>query len=218
MLSLKVTRLSKVFGPRTLFKNVDFEIDQGESVALVGESGSGKSTLLNLIAGLEPASEGLITLGGLPVQALNSDDAAALRREYIGFVFQAFHLLPHLNATQNVALALLLNNVSASEAKQRSETLLAQLGLGAQLKSPPSQLSGGEQQRVALARALVHQPRLVLADEPTGNLDNETAKQALDLMFEFCDLQGTSLLMVTHSESAAQRCKKILKLSTTGVH
>jgi predicted ABC-type transport system involved in lysophospholipase L1 biosynthesis ATPase subunit len=112
----------------------------------------------------------------------------------------------------------LLNNVSAGEAKQRSETLLTQLGLGAQLKSPPSRLSGGEQQRVALARALVHQPRLVLADEPTGNLDNETAKQALDLMFELCDLQGTSLLMVTHSESAAKRCKKILKLSTTGVH
>jgi putative ABC transport system ATP-binding protein len=217
MFPLKVARISKAFGSRVLFQSVSLEISKGESVALIGESGSGKSTLLNLIAGLDRPDDGQIEIAGQAIQGLVADDSAKLRREHIGFVFQAFHLLPHLNATQNVALALLLNNVPAPTAKLRSEALLAQLGLIDQSKAMPAQLSGGEQQRVALARALVHRPTLVLADEPTGNLDTETARQALDLMFAACAEQGSSLLMVTHSDAAAARCQRVLRLTTTGL-
>ncbi len=217
MFSLKITQLSKTFGPRVLFQNLSLEMSRGESVALIGESGSGKSTLLNLIAGLDRPSAGEIEIAGRAIQGLVTDDCAKLRREHIGFVFQAFHLLPHLNATQNVALPLLLNRVPAHQAKQRSETLLAELGLTDHFKAMPAQLSGGEQQRVALARALVHRPTLVLADEPTGNLDTETARLALDLMFAACWEQGSSLLMVTHSDAAAARCQRVLKLTTTGL-
>jgi putative ABC transport system ATP-binding protein len=218
LLSLKVSHLCKTYGARTLFENVNLEISPGESVALIGESGSGKSTLLNLIAGLERPDLGEIQISGQAIQSLNLDDSAKLRRERIGFVFQAFHLLPHLNATQNVALPLLLNNIPSRQAIELSQTLLARLGLSGQCKSMPAQLSGGEQQRVALARALVHRPSLVLADEPTGNLDTETARQALDLMFECCAEQASSLLMVTHSEAAAARCQRVLKLTSTGFH
>jgi putative ABC transport system ATP-binding protein len=218
LLSLKVSHLSKSFGARTLFQNVNLEIFPGESVALIGESGSGKSTLLNLIAGLDRPNQGEIQIAGQAIQAMNMDDSAKLRRERIGFVFQAFHLLPHLNATQNVALPLLLNNVPAKQARALSEALLSRLGLATQTQSMPAQLSGGEQQRVALARALVHRPSLVLADEPTGNLDSETAARALDLMFECCAEQASSLLMVTHSEAAASRCQRVLKLTSTGFH
>ncbi len=217
MLPLKIAHLSKAFGSRVLFQNVSLEMSRGESVALIGESGSGKSTLLNLIAGLDQPDDGQIEIAGQALRGLVSDDSAKLRREHIGFVFQAFHLLPHLNATQNVALPLLLNNVPAQAAKLRSEALLAELGLVHQVKAMPSQLSGGEQQRVALARALVHRPTLVLADEPTGNLDTETARQALDLMFAACVEQGSSLLMVTHSDAAAARCQRVLKLTITGL-
>lgn len=218
MLPLKITHLSKTFGPRLLFQNISLEMSRGESVALIGESGSGKSTLLNLIAGLDRPSKGTIEIAGRAIQGLVTDECAKLRREHIGFVFQAFHLLPHLDATQNVALPLLLNNVPAHQAKLRSQALLAELGLTDQLKAMPAQLSGGEQQRVALARALVHRPTLVLADEPTGNLDTETARLALDLMFAACLEQGSSLLMVTHSDAAAARCQRVLKLTPAGLH
>jgi putative ABC transport system ATP-binding protein len=217
LLPLKINRLAKVFGARTLFQNVNLEVAAGESVALIGESGSGKSTFLNLIAGLDQPSAGEIEVAGQAIHRLNSDQSAKVRRQQIGFVFQAFHLLPHLNATQNVALPLLLNNISATDARLRSETLLQQLGLADQVKSMPTQLSGGEQQRVALARALVHRPALILADEPTGNLDTETARQALDLMFTLCAREGSSLLMVTHSDAAAARCQRALKLTSNGL-
>lgn len=217
MFSLKIAHLCKAFGPRVLFQDVSLEMSRGESVALIGESGSGKSTVLNLIAGLDRPNDGQIEIAGQAIQSLASNESAKLRREHIGFVFQAFHLLPHFNATQNVALPLLLNGFPAQAAKQRSEALLAELGLRNQLRAMPSQLSGGEQQRVALARALVHRPTLVLADEPTGNLDTETARQALDLMFAACAEQGSSLLMVTHSDAAAARCQRVLKLTTSGL-
>ena len=216
--ALKITQLRKSFGARTLFEHVNLEISTGENVALIGESGSGKSTLLNLIAGLDRPSDGHIEIAGQAIEALGLEASAKLRRERIGFVFQAFHLLPHLNTTQNVALPLLLNNTPPKVAITRSQALLARLGLSDQFTSMPAQLSGGEQQRVALARALVHQPTLVLADEPTGNLDSETAGRALDLLFECCAEQGSSLLMVTHSDAAAARCRRVMRLTSSGFH
>ena len=211
--SLQVEKLAKTFSERILFEDLSLVLLQGEQVALVGESGSGKSTLLNLIAGLDQADRGKISIAGQPISGLSTDASARVRREHIGFVFQAFHLLPHLDATQNVAIALLLKGEASGLAKAQSEQLLAQLGLGSRLRAMPSELSGGEQQRVALARALVHKPALVLADEPTGNLDTKTASQALDLVFSLCAEHGSSLLMVTHSDHAAAFCTRSLRLS-----
>jgi putative ABC transport system ATP-binding protein len=215
---LEIKALGKRFADRTLFQSIDFELAPGEQIALIGESGSGKSTLLNLIAGLDSPSEGHISIAGLAIEHLSIDACARLRRERIGFVFQAFHLLPHLDATQNVALPLLLNQQKVGFARQESRALLTRLGLGQRLDAMPSELSGGEQQRVALARALIHRPSLVLADEPTGNLDTDTAREALNLMFDTCRGQGSALLMVTHSDFAASRCQKVFKLSSVGLH
>jgi putative ABC transport system ATP-binding protein len=215
--SLQISGLGKRFGPRVLFNHLQLDLAAGESVALIGESGSGKSTLLNLIAGLDRCDEGQILIAGTNIQTLNEDDSAQLRRRSIGFVFQAFHLLPHLNATQNVALPLLLLNQPSAGAMEQSRRLLTKLGLGTRLDAMPSVLSGGEQQRVALARALVHQPRVILADEPTGNLDTESAELAMTLLFNQCREQSASLLMVTHSEAAAARCQRIFKLGPGGL-
>ena len=200
---LTIAGVSKRYRERWILRDASLSIRTGECVALLGESGAGKSTLLNLIAGLEPPDSGTIVAAGCTIGAADPDEAAAFRRERLGFVFQAFHLLPHLDLIQNVAVPLLLNGCAAGEARERSRAILERLGLGERGASLPRELSGGEQQRVALARALVHRPALVLADEPTGNLDPATAERALKLMAEQVRETGAALLMATHSEHAA---------------
>ncbi|MGD9946170.1 MAG: ABC transporter ATP-binding protein [Burkholderiaceae bacterium] len=209
--------VGKSYGERRIIDQLSLRIAAGERVALLGESGSGKSTLLNLIAGLEPADAGRIEVAGVDVSRLDADGAARLRRHTIGFVFQAFHLLPHLNAVQNVAVPLLLAGLRADAAQARSGALLARVGLGGRLTAMPRELSGGEQQRVALARALVNEPRLILADEPTGNLDAGSAAQALRLIAELTASGGAALLLVTHSAQAAAIAERQLRLGPDGL-
>jgi putative ABC transport system ATP-binding protein len=192
-------------------------IDAGERVALLGESGVGKSTLLNLIAGLERPDAGEIRLSGVPIQDLDEAAAAQLRAREIGFVFQAFHLVAHLQVWQNVAIPLLLNGRRAGDARAQALDMLAQVGLADRAQSLPRELSGGEQQRVALARALVHRPRLVLADEPTGNLDPATATRVLALIDTQVREHGAALLMVTHSAQAAAIAQRRVLLTTQGL-
>jgi len=216
--ALELIGLSKGFPPdRQVLRGLSMRIEAGERVALLGESGVGKSTLLNLIAGLERPDMGEILLGGTPMQALDDAAAARLRAREIGFVFQAFHLIAHLKVWQNVAIPLLLNGVPATQARERAQGLLEQVGLGSRDGSLPRELSGGEQQRVALARALVHQPRLILADEPTGNLDPATADRVLDVMQAQVREHGAALLMVTHSLHAASIAQRRLVLSAQGL-
>lgn len=210
--------LHKRFGPdREVLSGIDLRIEPGERVALLGESGVGKSTLLNLIAGLEVPDAGEILLGGEPVHALDEAAAARLRAREIGFVFQAFHLVPHLRLWQNVAIPLLLAGTHPSLAREKAEGFLDRVGLGNRTQALPRELSGGEQQRVALARALVHGPRLILADEPTGNLDPTSAARALALIGEQVVEQGAALLMVTHSDQAAAIAQRRLRLTSAGL-
>ena len=195
--------LHKRFGKRIILQDLTLRAEPGERIALLGESGSGKSTLLNIIAGLEPADAGRVEVAGRSLIGLDDDHAAALRRQLIGFAFQAFHLLGHLSVQRNVAVPLLLNGMPPAQALERAATVLGRLGLGDRLQAPISQLSGGEQQRVALARALVAAPRVLLADEPTGNLDPSSARTALALIAEQASESGAALLLVTHSHEAA---------------
>lgn len=202
--TVRIRALSKSFGgERWLLRDADLAIAAGERVALLGESGCGKSTLLNIIAGLEPFDRGTVHTCGMPIQGLDADAAADLRRQRIGFVFQAFHLLGHLSAVRNVAIPLLLNGVDRDQAMARAHAALAGIGLSRRADAPATQLSGGEQQRVALMRALVHRPALVLADEPTGNLDPRSAGVAIREIAEQIEAAGAALLLVTHSEQAA---------------
>ncbi|MGA0612628.1 ABC transporter ATP-binding protein [Caldimonas sp. KR1-144] len=211
---LEVEGLAKRFGETVVFEQVSLRIAAGEFVALVGESGVGKSTLLNAIAGLEPVDAGRVRLDGRDVQALPDDGRAQLRRSALGFVFQAFHVLPHLTVADNVALPLLLLGRPDAARVQR---MLDAVGLGALGARLPQQLSGGQLQRVAIARALVHRPRLVLADEPTGNLDPATAERVLDLLVAELASEGTACLLVTHSQAAAARAHRVLRLTPQGV-
>jgi putative ABC transport system ATP-binding protein len=215
---LVVDRVTKTFEGRCLLDAVSMRIAPGEAVALLGESGTGKSTLLNLVAGLEPVDGGRILVADVDVCRLSPDAAAALRRRRIGFVFQAFHLLPYLSAERNVAVPLLLNGARPAEALDAARRLLAEVGLADRAAAMPRELSGGEQQRVALARALVHRPALVLADEPTGNLDPATAGKVLGLIAEQVRASGATLLMVTHSEQAAAIADRRWRLDAGGLH
>ena len=201
--------------PRTVFSGVDFELDPGEYVAVMGESGSGKSTLLNLVAGLDRADAGSIRFDQVELTALDDDALTVLRRGRMGFVFQAFHVLPYLSVAQNVALPLSLLGVD--DAERRVADMLAAVGLGDRGASPPRELSGGELQRVAIARALVHRPRLVLADEPTGNLDADTAGQVLRLLREQVKENGAAGILVTHSSVAAATADRTLHLTPEGL-
>lgn len=204
--------LGKRFGERWILREASLRIDPGERVALVGESGTGKSTLLNIIAGLEPATQGQVTVLGQSLNDQPVDASARLRREHIGFVFQAFHLLGHLKVWQNVALPLALGGLSEQQSRERAVQILDKLSLRDRADDWPTVLSGGEQQRVALARALVHQPALILADEPTGNLDPRIAGQAIGLIHEMVSQSDAALLMVTHSEPAARAANRQVRL------
>jgi putative ABC transport system ATP-binding protein len=211
---LQAEGLSKrVASARWLFRNLNVSLAAGEQLALRGASGVGKSTLLNLLAGLELPEEGRVLLGGKDLAAMSTTEQLFLRRSTFGFVFQAFHLMPHLNALQNVMVPCLLAGLAFAQAKDRAERLLKALELTGVAQSFPAVLSGGEQQRVALARALVHQPKIVLADEPTGNLDPETADRALTLLCHTCREQGAALLMVTHSAESAARLDRTFVLT-----
>ncbi|HJV93088.1 MAG TPA: ABC transporter ATP-binding protein [Azonexus sp.] len=198
--------------PLTILQDISFSVMSGETVAIVGASGSGKSTLLGLLAGLDVPTAGEIRLDGVALAALDEDDRARQRGKLLGFVFQSFQLLPSLNALENVMLPLELAGVKTAAVSARA--WLERVGLDHRLKHYPKHLSGGEQQRVALARAFVADPRLILADEPTGNLDAATGQQIIELMFELNAKQGTTLILVTHDEAIAARCGRVLRIQS----
>ena len=217
---LALRGLSKSYAgpqPRTVFSGVDLELVPGDYVAVMGESGIGKSTLLNLIAGLDRADRGSIALDGVELTTLDDDALTALRRRSLGFVFQAFHLLPYLSVAQNVGLPLSLLGGEGEEASRRVAAMLARWVWATRGASMPRELSGGEQQRVAIARALVHGPQLVLADEPTGNLDPDSAGQVLRLLRERIKANGAAGILVTHSRVAAETADRILLLTPSGL-
>ncbi len=195
----------------TILRDISFDVASGEAVAVVGVSGSGKSTLLGLLAGLDTPTSGRVRIDGHDLFALDEDGRAALRARMVGFVFQSFQLLPAMTALENVMLPLEL--AGASDAKGAAERMLQRVGLSGRLGHYPKQLSGGEQQRVAIARAFVSGPSLLLADEPTGNLDSATGSQVIDLMFELNRERGTTLLLVTHDEALSARCDRVLRLA-----
>ena len=195
----------------TILQDIHLQINSGETVAIIGASGSGKSTLLALLAGLDLPTSGKVYLDQVDIFLLDEDQRAALRSKVLGFVFQSFQLLPALTALENVMLPLELANTD--QASEKARQLLARVGLMQRLHHYPKQLSGGEQQRVAIARAFVTMPKLLLADEPTGNLDAETGEQIINLMFELNREQGTTLVLVTHDETLSQRCSRQIRLS-----
>ena len=213
-LTLQVKNLSKRYGETAVFSHVTLDVAPGEFVAIVGESGVGKSTLLNCMAGLDSWDEGTVQLNGADLQTMTDDQRALQRRQHVGFVFQAFHVLPHLDVAQNVALPLLLLGQTDDA---RVQAMLEAVGLGGMGARLPQQLSGGQLQRVAIARALVHRPGLLLADEPTGNLDPTTAAKVMDALIAQTREQGASLVLVTHSEAAAGRADRVLHLSSEGI-
>ena len=214
MSTLQVTNLGKRYGSSAVFSNVSFSVPPGEFIAIVGDSGVGKSTLLNCLAGLDDWDSGRITHGDTDLGTLDETQRALWRRAQVGFVFQAFHVLPHLDVAQNVALPLLLLGRPDTARVQQMLDAVGLDDLGARL---PQQLSGGQLQRVALARALVHRPALLLADEPTGNLDPSTAARTMDLLLAQTRQQGAALVLVTHSGAAAARADRVLRLTAHGI-
>jgi len=217
---LRIRNLAKSYeGARTrvVLRGIDLDLSPGEYVAIMGESGVGKSTLLNLIAGLDVPDAGEISLDGAALAGLSDDGLTRLRREKMGFVFQAFHVLPYLSVVQNVALPLNLIGANAHSATQRARAMLDAVGLGDRISSAPRELSGGELQRVAIARALVHAPKLVLADEPTGNLDPDSADQVLALLRDQIKSRQAAGILVTHSHHAAASADRTLVLRAEGL-
>ena len=216
-MALDIDNLSKRYGNETVFQGVSLQVDASEFVAIVGESGVGKSTLLNCMAGLDTWDTGSIHVQGMALNGLSDEKLAVWRRTQVGFVFQAFHVLPHLDVAQNVGLPLILQGAGKKDIQERVAHMLHAVGLdnlGARL---PQQLSGGQLQRVAIARALVHRPPLVLADEPTGNLDPTTAARVMDVLATQTRESGAALVLVTHSEAAAQRADRVLHLRADGI-
>ncbi len=218
---LSIRQLAKTYaGPqqRTVLTGIDLELVPGDYVAVMGESGIGKSTLLNLVAGLDRPDSGSITLDGVDLTTQDDDALTVLRRVKMGFVFQAFHVLPYLTVGQNVALPLSLVGASDAMAARKVTAVLAAVGLADRIASMPRELSGGELQRVAIARALVHGPQLVLADEPTGNLDPDSANQVLRLLRDQVKANRAAGILVTHSQAAAATADRILLLTRDGLH
>ncbi len=217
---LSIRQLAKTYaGPRkrTVLTGIDLELAPGDYVAVMGESGIGKSTLLNLVAGLDRPDAGSIALDGVELTTLDDDALTVLRRVRMGFVFQAFHVLPYLTVAQNVGLPLSLIGTADAAAAQTVAAMLASVGLADRAASMPRELSGGELQRVAIVRALVHRPQLVLADEPTGNLDPETAGQVLGLLRDQVTANRAAGILVTHSRAAAETADRILILTRDGL-
>lgn len=204
-------RVADATGELSILHNIEFSVAAGETVAIVGASGSGKSTLLGILAGLDTPTSGTVELGGVDIFALDEDGRALLRKNELGFVFQSFQLLMHLNALENVMLPLELRG--DKEAKAKAEKMLEKVGLSSRLKHYPKYLSGGEQQRVALARAFVTEPPLLFADEPTGSLDAATGESVIQLMFELNRERGSSLVLVTHDLSIAARCGRTISIA-----
>jgi putative ABC transport system ATP-binding protein len=216
-MTLKIESLTKRYASTAVFANVTLQVQAGEFVAIVGESGVGKSTLLNCMAGLDSWDAGSVHVGDAALDMMNAEQLALWRRRAVGFVFQAFHVLPHLDVAQNVGLPLMLLGQPKALVHERVAQMLAAVGLqdlGARL---PQQLSGGQLQRVAIARALVHRPALVLADEPTGNLDTTTAAKVMDTLIAQTREHGASMVLVTHSEAAAARADRVLHLTADGI-
>jgi putative ABC transport system ATP-binding protein len=214
---LRLSAVTKRFGPRTVLNAISLELAAGEYVAVIGDSGIGKSTLLNVVAGLEPVDGGEILFGEAQITRLGDDALTVLRRENFGFVFQAFHVLPHLTVEQNVGLPLLLRNIQQAMLLEKARNAIASVGLAGREQSMPRELSGGELQRVAIARALVGEPKLVLADEPTGNLDPENARQVLGLLKAQVKDRGAAAILATHSEAAAAGCDRRYRLTAEGL-
>ncbi len=217
---LKLEHVVKRYGPDRppVFEDLNLELHQGEYLAVMGESGVGKSTLLNLLAGLDAPDSGKVLLEGVDLAALDDDSTTLLRRRSVGFVFQAFHVLPYLTVAQNVALPLELLGTPAAERSRRTAVMLEAVGIAALARRYARELSGGEVQRIAIARALVHQPRLLLADEPTGNLDPRSAAQILDLLRTQLKARSAAGLLITHSRAAAETADRILILDGSGLH
>jgi len=217
---LSIGHLNKTYrgpGSRLTLRDIGFEVAAGEYVAIMGESGAGKSTLLNLIAGLDLPDSGSIAFEGTELTTLDDNARTLLRRDRMGFVFQAFHLLPHLTVAQNVMLPLRLGGATADESARLSGNMLEAVGIAALAASYPRELAGGEMQRVAIARALVHRPRLVLADEPTGNLDADSARQVLAVLRDAIKRNTGAGILVTHSAAAAATTDRIYRLTTEGL-
>jgi len=203
-------KLASAAGQVNILRGLDLEVAAGETVGITGPSGSGKSTMMMIIAGLERPSAGKVEVGGQDLTALNEDQLARFRRARIGIVFQAFHLIPTMTALENVAVPL--EFAGHADAFERAGAALASVGLDHRLAHYPGQLSGGEQQRVALARAFAVEPSLLLADEPTGNLDGETGRQVIELMFDLAGRHGTTLMLITHYPALAGRCRRLVRL------
>jgi putative ABC transport system ATP-binding protein len=216
-LVVQIDGLSKSYGDVAIFSSVSLKVRAGEFVAIVGDSGVGKSTLLNCMAGLDHWNAGTLKVQGADLGAMNDEQLAIWRRKAVGFVFQAFHVLPHLDVAQNIGLPLLLLGQKPTQIVPRVSVMLQAVGLEGLGQRLPQQLSGGQLQRVAIARALVHAPALVLADEPTGNLDPSTAEKVMDALMQQTRASGAALVLVTHSQAAAARADRILRMSTQGI-
>lgn len=218
---LSVSRLTKTYptpaGPLTVLHEVSFDLEAGATLAIVGPSGSGKTTLLGLCAGLDRASSGDVRLAGESLTALDEDARARVRNTHVGFVFQNFQLIPTLTAVENVLVPVELRGEGGAEAEAEAQALLKRVGLGERADHHPVQLSGGEQQRVALARAFMNRPKILFCDEPTGNLDGDTAHAMIDLIFGLNRERGTTLVLVTHDLELARRCQRIIRLKNGGV-
>ena len=213
-MSLQIQGLGKNYGDTVVFANATLQVAPGEFVAIVGESGVGKSTLLNCMAGLDSWDSGSVVVDGVDLGTLDDEARALWRRKNVGFIFQAFHVLPHLDVAQNVALPLML---LGQNDPARVDQLLQAVGLGGLGARLPQELSGGQLQRVAIARAVVHRPTLLLADEPTGNLDPTTATRTMDLLVTQTREHGAAMVLVTHSEAAAARADRVVRLGTGGI-